>query len=78
MGRKNIRKPLSDEGLVHFETLHNICKAKKIKCLFQTKVPRVVVYEAYEEEQDEEEEQSSLLTVDTRGIFIIIHFFIFG
>lgn len=47
-----------------------------MKCLFQTKVPPVVVYEAYEEEQEEEEQ--SLLTVDTRGTFIIIHFFIFG
>lgn len=73
---KNIRKLLNDEGLVCFETFHNIWKAKKMKCLFQTKVPPVVVYEAYEEEQEEEEQ--SLLTVDTRGTFIIIHFFIFG
>ncbi|KAK4817506.1 hypothetical protein QYF61_016513 [Mycteria americana] len=35
--------------------------------LAPTKVPPVVVYEAYEEEQ-EEEKQSSLLTVDTRGV----------
>ncbi|XP_075611903.1 uncharacterized protein LOC104630265 [Balearica regulorum gibbericeps] len=35
--------------------------------LATTKVPAVVVYEAYEEEQ-EEEEQSSLLTVDSRAV----------
>lgn len=50
-------------------------KKKKIKCLFQTNIPPAV-YEAYEEEQDEEK-QSTLLTINTRGISTVIHFFIF-
>lgn len=49
---------------------------KKIKCLFQTNVPTVVVNEAYEDKL-EEKEQSSLVTVDIRGIFITINFFNF-
>jgi len=49
---------------------------KKIKCLFQTSVPTVVVNEAYEDKL-EEKEQSSLVTVDIRGIFITINFFNF-
>lgn len=75
MERKNTRKSLSHGGLVHFETLHSILKEKKIKCLFQTNVPPVV-YDTYKEEQDEEQ-QPTLLTENTRGISIVIHFFIF-
>lgn len=59
-----------------FSLRHLTIFEKKIKCLFQTDVPTVVVNEAYEDNL-EEKEQSPLVTVDTRGIFVTIIFFNF-
>ncbi|XP_068876826.1 collagen alpha-1(XXVIII) chain-like isoform X5 [Aphelocoma coerulescens] len=63
-GVSTVESPLS---LGHLpQPLAPYPERKKIKCLFQTKVPPVV-YEAYEEEQDEEK-QPTFLTVDTRAV----------